>query len=74
MACCDVYVSMTATGAMSDFENYLSKRADSYFKRTREIVQRHGDRTVTYAVFMRRPVMFCPRLAVEWLEEAARER
>ena len=63
-----------ATGAMSDFENYLSKRADSYFKRTREIVRGHGDRDVTYAVFMRRPVVFCPRLAVDWLEHAANER
>ena len=65
---------MMATGAMSDFENYLSKRADSYFKRTREIVRCHGERQVTYAVFMRRPVIFCPRLAVAWLEEAAHER
>ena len=59
---------------MSDFETYLSQRTDSYFKRTREIVRCHGDRRVTYAVFMRRPVVFCPRLAVDWLEEAARER
>ncbi len=59
---------------MSDFEDYLSKRADSYFKRTREIVRGHGDQNVTYAVFMRRPVVFCPRLAVGWLEQAACER
>ncbi|SVD16338.1 uncharacterized protein METZ01_LOCUS369192, partial [marine metagenome] len=59
---------------MSDFEKYLSQRTDAYFKRTREIVRCHGDRRVTYAVFMRRPVIFCPRLAVDWLEEAARER
>ena len=62
------------TRVMSDFEDYLSKRADSYFKRTREIVRGHGDRNVTYAVFMRRPVVFCPRLSVEWLEQAAHER
>lgn len=32
------------------------------------------DRTVTYAVFMRRPVVFTPRLAVRWLESVAAER
>ena len=59
---------------MSNFEDYISSRADSYFKRTRQIVRRHGDRRVTYAVFMRRPVIFCPRLALDWVEGAARER
>ena len=59
---------------MSDFESYLSAHSDSYFKRTREIVRRHGDREVTYAIFMRRPVIFCPKLAFEWIETAASER
>ena len=56
------------------FETALARRTDHYFKRTREIVERHGDVRVTYAVFMRRPVIFCPRLAVEWLQRAAAER
>jgi nicotinate phosphoribosyltransferase len=56
------------------FEAAVARRTDHYFKRTREIVHAHGDMHVTYAVFMRRPVIFCPRLAVEWLEEAARQR
>jgi len=59
---------------MSDFESYLSAHSDSYFKRTREIVRRNGDSEVTYAVFMRRPVIFCPKLAFEWIETAATER
>ena len=59
---------------MSDFESYLSAHSDSYFKRTREIVSRNGDSEVTYAVFMRRPVIFCPKLAFEWIETAAVER
>jgi nicotinate phosphoribosyltransferase len=59
---------------MSDFESYLSAHSDSYFKRTREIVRRHGDREVTYAIFMRRPVIFCPKLAFDWIETAAQER
>ncbi|MDP6952744.1 MAG: nicotinate phosphoribosyltransferase, partial [Alphaproteobacteria bacterium] len=52
----------------------MARRTDHYFKRTREIVHAHGDMRVTYAVFMRRPVIFCPRLATEWLQAAARER
>ncbi|MTJ80777.1 MAG: nicotinate phosphoribosyltransferase [Telmatospirillum sp.] len=47
---------------------------DHYFLRTKAIVERHGDCEVTYAVFMRRPVLFTPRLAVEWLEAVAKER
>ena len=59
---------------MSDFESYLADHSDTYFKRTREIVQRNGDSQVTYAIFMRRPVIFCPKLAFDWIETAARER
>ncbi|HEX9646359.1 MAG TPA: nicotinate phosphoribosyltransferase [Alphaproteobacteria bacterium] len=58
----------------SDFEAELGRRTDHYFKRTRDIVRRYGDIRATYALFMRRPVIFCPRLAVEWLERAASER
>lgn len=47
---------------------------DAYFSRTRAIVERHGDVTVTYAVFMRRPVVFAPRLAFDWLHRVAAER
>ncbi len=52
----------------------IARRTDVYFRRTRRIVERFGDARVAYAVFMRRPVIFCPRLAVAWLEEAARAR
>lgn len=52
----------------------IGRRTDAYFTRTRRIVERFGDTRVAYAVFMRRPVIFCPRLAVAWLEEAARAR
>jgi len=41
---------------------------DSYFLRTKAVVARKGDCEVTYAVFMRRPVLSAPRLALEWLE------
>ncbi len=48
--------------------------SDVYFKRTKAAVGRFGDCPVTYAVFMRRPVLSAPRLAIEWLENVARER
>ena len=47
---------------------------DVYFKRTRTAVERFGDTEATYAVFMRRPVVSAPRLAIEWLKQIAERR
>lgn len=47
---------------------------DAYFNRTRGVVEKFGDCRVTYAIFMRRPVVSAPRLAVEWLEKVCRAR
>ncbi len=47
---------------------------DHYFKRSRAVVGRFGDQTVTYALFLRRPVISAPRLAIRWLEEMGRLR
>ncbi len=47
---------------------------DAYFNRTKEIAARFGDCQVTYAVFMRRPVVSAPRLAIQWLEAMAERR
>jgi nicotinate phosphoribosyltransferase len=52
----------------------VGRYTDKYFSKTRAIVERFGDVAVTYAVFMRRPVLCCPRLAVGWLEAVAAER
>ena len=52
----------------------IAARTDSYFTRTRQVLERFGDAHVTYAVFIRRPVIFAPRLMVDWIEAAARER
>jgi nicotinate phosphoribosyltransferase len=52
----------------------IAARADAYFNRTRDIVARFGDRRVTYAVFLRRPVLCAPALMVEWLEAVAQAR
>ena len=49
----------------------LTNRTDAYFTRTREVVERFGDMTVTYAVFLRRPVIAAPRPALEWLDSIA---
>jgi nicotinate phosphoribosyltransferase len=52
----------------------ITARTDAYFNRTREIVGKFGDRRVTYAVFLRRPVISAPGLMVDWLQAVARER
>jgi nicotinate phosphoribosyltransferase len=49
----------------------IAARTDSYFNRTRRIVAAFGDRRVTYAVFLRRPVICAPRLMLDWLNMVA---
>lgn len=52
----------------------IAGRTDVYFNRTKAIVAKFGDCRVTYAVFLRRPVVSAPRLALEWLAAVALER
>lgn len=52
----------------------ISARTDSYFNRTKQIVGKFGDKRVTYAVFLRRPVISAPRLMLDWLQIAADDR
>jgi nicotinate phosphoribosyltransferase len=52
----------------------IAARTDVYFNRTREVALRFGDRRVTYAVFLRRPVISAPRLTLEWLAHVAAAR
>ncbi|MBV9777452.1 MAG: nicotinate phosphoribosyltransferase, partial [Acetobacteraceae bacterium] len=47
----------------------IAARTDTYFSRTKQIVARFGDKRVTYAVFLRRPVVSAPRLLIAWLRE-----
>jgi nicotinate phosphoribosyltransferase len=47
---------------------------DHYFLRTKKTIEHFGDKTVTYAVFMRRPVISAPRLMIEWLNAVAAAR
>lgn len=58
-------------------ESQISKWTDVYFNRTRQIIANHdGDMKcqVVYAVFMRRPVVCAPRLAVDFIRQMARDR
>ena len=52
----------------------IAARTDVYFNRTREIVARFGDKRVTYAVVLRRPVISAPRLMLDWLRMVADAR
>jgi nicotinate phosphoribosyltransferase len=52
----------------------IAARTDVYFNRTRAVVERFGDSRVTYAVFLRRPVIAAARLALDWLRAVAQVR
>src|SRR6266481_1462717 len=52
----------------------LEAQTDSYFLKTKAIVGRFGDRPASYAVFMRRPVICTPRLALDFLRSQAADR
>ena len=56
------------------FEKFVSDNTDYYFKRSKGIISKNSDSIVTYAVFMRRPVIFCPKIAIDWLMQAAKTR
>jgi nicotinate phosphoribosyltransferase len=55
-------------------ERAIASRTDHYFRRTKAIVEHFGDAQVKYAVFMRRPVIFSPKIAVDWIGRVAEER
>ena len=57
-----------------DLNADIAARTDVYFNRTRTVVERFGDVRVTYAVFLRRPVISAPRLMLDWLTAVAQTR
>lgn len=63
-----------ASESGAEIEGQISGYSDHYFKRTREIVRRFGDKRVTYAVFLRRPVICAPGPMIDWLEQVAAAR
>jgi nicotinate phosphoribosyltransferase len=63
-----------ANGHLVPAESDVARWTDKYFTRTKDIVAKFGHVQVTYAIFMRRPVVSAPRLTVEWLEAIAKAR
>src|SRR4051812_30947198 len=62
------------TERRTDIAADIAARTDSYFTRTRKILERFGDKRVTYAIFLRRPVICAPRVMADWIAAAVRER
>lgn len=58
-----------STRPTDDMSDYVRARTDKYFTKSREIVEKFGDRTVTYGVFMRRRVICAINPALELLRE-----
>ena len=54
--------------------NQLASVTDTYFLRTRDIVSSFGDTEVTYAIFMRRPVISALNPAIDWLKAIVKDR
>ncbi|CAK7192617.1 hypothetical protein COMNV_00822 [Commensalibacter sp. Nvir] len=46
----------------------IEERTDTYFIKTKTIVDHYGDKEVVYAIFLRRPVVSAPRLVLDWLD------
>ena len=59
---------------MTGKSDTVTRWTDAYFNRTKQAIDKFGDCEVTYAIFLRRPVVSAPRLAIEWLEEMSQER
>ncbi len=59
---------------LEDQGDDVARLTDQYFNKTKKVIARFGDRRVTYAVFMRLPVCFAPRLMTDWLAQTAARR
>ncbi|HXE27047.1 MAG TPA: nicotinate phosphoribosyltransferase [Stellaceae bacterium] len=59
---------------MADKPDDIAHQTDVYFRKTKEIVGRFGDREATYAIFLRRPVISTPKLMIDFLEGVAKTR
>jgi len=62
------------SGDRLDLAADIAARVDTYFNRTKQVAARFGDKRVTYAVFLRPPVISAPRLMTEWLQTVAAVR
>lgn len=71
----DKILSSTLAVTVPGNNEEILNRTDMYFVRTQKIIEQYGDTEVVYAVFLRRPVISAPRIALEWLEHIiAREK
>ncbi|MGE3649218.1 MAG: hypothetical protein AB7G10_12825 [Reyranellaceae bacterium] len=59
---------------MHPVDNDIARFTDHYFNRTKAVIGKFGDSRVTYAIFMRRPVVCAPKLALDWLRELTAAR
>ena len=50
-------------------DNYVQERTDKYFTKSRRIAERFGDKQVSYGVFMRRPIIAAPALAINFIKQ-----
>ena len=57
-----------------ELDRFLDLNTDHYFKKTKNIIIDNGDAEVVYAIFMRRPVLFCPKMAIKWLKDIEKIR
>ena len=55
-------------------EDHIVRWSDAYFLKTKKTIYRFGEVRVTYAIFLRCPVISAPRMAISWLEKLAHER
>jgi nicotinate phosphoribosyltransferase len=59
---------------MHPVDTEIARYTDHYFNRTKAVIGKFGDSRVTYAIFMRRPVVCAPKLALDWLRELTTTR
>lgn len=67
-------MSIDQPGSRSDLAADITARVDTYFNHTKQVAARFGDKRVTYAIFLRPPVISAPRLMTDWLQRVAAER
>ena len=53
----------------ADKAEYLRRRTDKYFTKSRQIIEKFGDRSVSYGVFLRRGVICAVNPAIEVLRQ-----
>ena len=56
------------------FDPEFTRGTDKYFLRTKQIVAENGDVRATYALFMRVPIIFAPRIMLDWLDQVSEQR